>query len=61
MVCGIPFFVGFLLIALSRLTTGAGFYGLILTGRLLSGYSCGSASLVVPVSMHMCVCLPLCA
>lgn len=62
MVCGIPFFLGYLLIALSRLTTGVGFYGIILTGRLFAGYACGSASLVVPVSVCLCVraCLRAC-
>ena len=50
MIVGIPFLIGWALIALSRLVAGSAFLGLIYTGRLVTGYASGAASLVVPVS-----------
>lgn len=49
MLSGIPYFIGWALIAVSRVTSGPAFYGLTLTGRFITGYACGCASLLVPM------------
>ena len=49
MLSGIPYLVGWTLIAVSRATQGTAFYALTLSGRFITGYACGCASLLVPV------------
>ena len=52
MIMGLFYLVGWAVIALSRLASGTAFFGVIYTGVLIVGYGCGSATLIVPVSLN---------
>ena len=64
MLSGVPALVGWLMIALAHLasTHVHAFYGVLLTGRMLTGFSSGWSVLCVSVSYysltHVHVCLP---